>query len=330
MVLRLAYLSVFYALIPVFILILFYRLYVYQAPRYVFPFAQLFTKVGVGYRGFYRYTLFGLRATFLAGLLFLIARPQWVDENSRVNIKGVDIILALDVSGSMQLFDDLNDRRSRIEVAKQEAIHFVEKRLNDPIGIVIFAKDVLTRCPLTLDKIILKELIGSFELGMINHTETCLGTGLATAVSRLRSSKAKNKIIVLLTDGAPSPHERIDPSIAINLAKETGVKVYTVGIGNEKGGYINHPFFGVQQIAEQSLNVDLLEKIATTTGGKFFRANKPNDMRVIYDTIDKLEKTEYQTNIFHNYYEAFLSYIWWVVLLLLIELLLRFFVYRGV
>ncbi|MFA6526846.1 MAG: VWA domain-containing protein [Candidatus Babeliales bacterium] len=330
MILRLAYLTTLLYLAPIFLLVMVYRLYVYRSPCYVFPFAGRLAAAGATHGDFYKYILFMLRTSFLAGLLFLIARPQWVDENSRVNVKGVDIVLAIDVSGSMQIFDDLGDRRSRIDVAKQEAIRFIEKRLDDPIGIVIFAKDVLARCPLTLDKIILKELVGSFELGLIDESATSLGTGLATAVSRLRTSKAKSRIVILLTDGAPSPQERIDVSVAMNLAQQAGVKVYTVGIGNEKGGYVNHPFFGVQQVAEQSLNIGLLQKIADTTGGKFFRANKPGDMRTIYDTIDRLEKTDYETNVFHNYYEAFLSYIWWVVMLLVVELLLRFFVFRGV
>lgn len=330
MILRLAYLNVLYGFIPVFLLLIFYRLQGYRPARYLFPFADKLAAAGATHNGFYKYILFGLRTCFLAGLLFLIARPQWVDENSRVNVKGIDIVLAIDVSGSMQFFDDLNDRRQRIEVAKQEAIRFIEKRLDDPIGLVIFAKDALTRCPLTLDKIILKELVGSLELGLIDDSQTSLGTGLATAVSRLRTSKAKSRIIVLLTDGMPSPGERIDASVATSLAQQAGIKVYTIGIGNEKGCYINHPLVGVRQIAEQALNVELLQKIASTTGGKFFRANKPSDMRTIYDTIDKLEKTEYETNVFHNYYEAFLAYIWWIMLLLVIELLLRFFVFRGV
>lgn len=330
MILRLAYVNVLYVLVPVFCALLVYRLWFFRPPRYIFPFAGKLARDGAARNGFYKHILFFLRTCFLAGLLFLIARPQWVDENSRVNVKGVDIVLAIDVSGSMQLFDDLGDRRTRIEVAREEAIRFIEKRLDDPIGVVIFAKDVLTRCPLTLDKIILKELVGSLELGLIDENATSLGTGLATAVSRLRTSKAKSRIIVLLTDGAPTPPERIDVSVAMNLAQQAGIKVYTIGIGNEKGGYINHPFFGIRQVAEQSLNVGLLQKIADTTGGKFFKANKPSDMRTIYDTIDRLEKTEYETNIFHNYYEAFLSYIWWVVLLFVAELLLRFFVFRGV
>ena len=330
MILRLAYFNLLYGLIPIFLLVVIYRFYLYQSPRYMFPFASKLKAAGVTHNGFYKYILFALRTGFLAGLLFLITRPQWVDENSRINVKGVDIVLAIDVSGSMRAFDDLSDRRCRIDVAKQEAIRFIEKRLDDPIGIVIFAKDVLTRCPLTLDKIILKELVGSLELGIIDENATSLGTGLATAVGRLRTSKAKSRIIVLLTDGIPSPDEHIDASVAMSLAQRAGVKVYTVHIGNEKGCYINDPLFGVQRVAQQILNTDLLQKIASTTGGKFFRANKPSDMRTIYNTIDTLEKKEYETNIFHNYYEAFLTYTWWIVLLLAVELFLRFFVFRGV
>lgn len=329
MFLKFAYPELFFIFIPILLLGLAYRLVLYRAPRYMFPLAATLGASGVLKGTRYKHVLMGLRLLALSGLLLMIARPQWIDEQSFINVKGVDIVLAIDVSGSMQLFDDMHDRRSRIHVAKQEAINFIEKRTNDPISVVIFARDALSRSPLTLDKKFLKDIVGSLELGVIDPNGTFLGTGLATAVSRLKNSAAKSKIVILLTDGAPSVPEKVDPETAIELAKQFDVKVYTIGIGNQQGGFIEHPFFGIQR-AGADLNVALLQKIAQETKGRFFVANNPRDMRTIYDTIDQLERTEHKTDMFHNYYEAFLSFIWAILLLFGIELLLRFFVWRGV
>ena len=329
MFLRLAYADLLYVLIPIFLLFFIYRIKFFKSPRYVYPLTESLAQHHLTQKIYHKKIFFVLRLLALLGLALLVCRPQWVDEKSNININGVNIVLAIDVSGSMQLFDDPKDRRMRIEVAKAEAIRFIEKRHDDPIGIVIFGKDALSRCPLTLDKLILKQIVGSLELGIIDPSGTWLGTGLATAINRLRHSKAKSKVLVLLTDGEPTPPEKIDPDTAITMAQQFGIKVYTIGVGNEQGGYIEHPLWGVQQVQER-LNVPLLEKIAQKTGGKFFRANKPADMRTIYDTINTLEKTEYQTNLFAHYYEAFLTFIWLIFVLLGVELLLRIFIWPGI
>jgi len=325
--LRFAYYHILYIAVPIFVLVLLYRLRFYKTPIYLYALADFFKKKHVTKKSNHKKVFFALRAISLFMLMFLVARPQWVDSKSKMNVEGVDIVLAVDVSGSMQVFDDQHDRRSRMQVAKDEAIRFIEKRTDDPIGVVIFAKDAISSCPLTLDKHILKEVVGKLEIGYINPDGTSLGTGLATAVNRLRKSKAKSKIIVLLTDGEPTP-EKIDPEIATTLAKEFGIKVYTIGIGNPKGGFIKHPLFGIQRVGF-SINVPLLKKIAQQTGGKFFRASNPAQLRQIYDTIDRLEKTEYQTDIFNRFYEAFLSFIWIFLLLFGLELVFRFWLWRG-
>jgi Ca-activated chloride channel family protein len=305
-----------------------YRIKFYKSPVYAYSLGDFFKQKRLTRKIGYKKIFFLLRSFTLCGLIFLIARPQWVDSKSKVHVEGVDIVLAIDVSGSMQVFDDVKDTRPRIQVARDEAIRFTNKRTDDPIGVVAFAKDALSICPLTLDKNILKESISKLELGYIDPNGTSLGTGLATAINRLRKSKAKSKIIILLTDGEPTP-EKIDPDTAIELAKEFGIKVYTVGIGNERGGFVKHPFFGMQQVGFK-IDVALLKKIAQETGGMFFRANNPAQMRMIYDKIDALEKTEYQTDIFNRYYEAFLSFIWIVFLLLGMELFLKFWLWRGI
>ncbi|MFH1461547.1 MAG: VWA domain-containing protein [bacterium] len=327
-ILRFAYSFLFYFFVPLFILLVLYKLKFYKSIIYKYSLLNFFKKNNLIKLSNHKKILFFIRLMILALLLILIARPQWVDTKSKINVEGVDIVLALDVSGSMQLFDDLKDRRSRIDVAKAEAIRFIEKRIDDPIGIVVFAKDTISLCPLTVDKKILKEIIFGLNLGFINPEGTSLGTGLATAVNRLRTSNAKSKIIILLTDGIPTPGEKINPGKAIELCLQYDIKVYTIGIGNEDGGFIQHSFLGVQQVGE-NLDISLLKKIANSTGGKFFRANNPAQMRDIYDQIDRLEKTERETEVFHNYYEAFLSFIWFLLLLLGLEFLLRLTIWRG-
>lgn len=329
MFLRLAYFQLIYVLIPIFILAILYRLKFYQSPVYKYPAIRIFLGSNFIRSNFFKKILMILRITTLAGLLFLIMRPQWVDERSKVNVEGVDIVLAIDVSGSMEYIDDLSERKPRIDVAKAEAIRFIEKRPNDPIGIVMFGMEAISRCPLTLDKVILKEIVGSIQIGEIDQRGTWLGTGLATAINRLRNSKSKSKVVIMLTDGAPTPPERIEPDVAVEMAKQFNIKIYTIGIGNEKGCFVNHPIFGWQQIPEYSLNVKLLRDIAQKTGGKFFKAGNSKEMRLAYDTIDKLEKTKIESELFHNFYEAFLTFIWIILALLGIEFLLRFLIWRG-
>lgn len=330
MVLRLAYPHMFYILGPILLLCAVYRLFFYKYPTYLFSLTEVFAREKFGIIIPYRKIISILRFISLCLLLFLVCRPWWVDENSRINVEGIDIVIALDVSQSMFVFDDLKDRRPRIKVAKDEAIRFIEKRIDDPIGLVLFGKEAVSRCPLTLDKTMLKEIVGGIEINeIINGTETWLGTGLATAINRLRSSKAKSKVIILLTDGEPTGTEKIDPNLAITLAQQFGVKVYTIGIGNPNGAYIQDPLFGVQQV-RMNLNTDLLQNIAQKTGGQFFRASNPSDMRQIYNTIDALEKTEYESTYYHRYYEAFLWFIWFLLFLIGFELMLRLFLWRGI
>ena len=326
--LRFAYFQTFYFFIPLFLIAFLYRLKFYKFATYSYSLANSFHKEKLTFTSNHKKVLFLLRSFSLVFLIFLIGRPQWVDSRSKINVEGIDTILAMDISGSMRIFDDLNDQRTRIKAAKDEAIRFIEKRTDDPIGIVIFAKDALSRCPLTLDKHILKEVVGELEIGYIDPDGTALGTGLATAVNRLRKSKSKSKIIILLTDGQPTP-EKIEPDTAIELAKQFGIKVYTIGIGNEKGGYLKHPLYGVTR-AQNSVDHTLLKKIAQETGGQSFKANNPREMKQIYDKIDQLEKTEYQTDIFHRYYEAFLNFIWFFILILGLELFLKLYRWWGI
>lgn len=267
-----------------------------------------------------------MRTSALALLMFLMARPQIVDADSTVHVEGIDIILALDFSNSMQLFDDLNDRRSRIDVAKTEAISFLEKRDNDQIGIVIFGQDAVTRCPLTLDKLLLKKIISELQLGVINPDGTVIAKGIVTALNRLKNSHAKTKIIILLTDGDPTPELDIPMSEALSVAKQLGVKIYTIGIGGEHGGLLQDPIFGVRAVGFR-MNKELLDVIARETGGMAFEAKKPEDLARIYSTIDQLEKSEYETTMYTNYYDIFVPFLSVATLLLVAELIMSTFVW---
>ena len=262
----------------------------------------------------------------LVGLALLIARPQLIDKRSQVNVEGIDIVLALDVSGSMQCFDDIHDRRMRIDIAKEEAIKFVEKRENDPMGLIIFGNEALSRCPLTLDKKMLETIIKDTQLGIISPDGTLLIRGLIMAISRLKKSKAKSKIVVALTDGLPSEGDS-DFRIAIELAKKYEIKLYMIGIGGE-GGYINHPFFGVQQ-TQSGIDMRLLTMLAQQTGGRAFEARRPEDLAHIYDTIDQLEKTHYETEMYQKKYDIFMVFLWWLCALFCLELFLSCYLWRG-
>jgi Ca-activated chloride channel family protein len=264
---------------------------------------------------------FLIRTTSLILMAILIGKPQFVDLKSKITVEGIDIVLALDVSGSMNCFDDQNDRRSRLEVAKAEALNFIEKRQNDAIGLVIFGRYAIARCPLTLDKNILNDIISKLEIGQPSQDmaqATMLSQGLVTSVRRLQASKSKSKIIVLLTDGEPSPGD-LDPKDALQIAKEIGVKIYTIGIGGDEGGFNTDPVFGAYRV-RAPLNKELLKKIAKETGGQFFEAKKPKDLKTIYETIDKLEKKSYETEIYNKYHDYFMPILWWIISLTCIEL----------
>jgi Ca-activated chloride channel homolog len=268
-----------------------------------------------------------LRILVLGILVFLIPKPQLVDNRSNIIVDGIDIMLVLDVSGSMQFQDYADDQRSRLQVAKDEALRFVNKRINDAIGLVIFGKDALSRVPLTLDKKIINTLISTLEIGIIDPDGTVLSTAIVTAANRLKNSKAKSKVMILLTDGAPSENDT-DPSLAIELAQKMGIKIYTVGIGSDEEQFIMHPFYGL--IPKPKINKLLLTKIAQETGGKFFLARNSKDMRMIYDTIDSLEKTTHETSLFNKYYDIFIPFVWAIIFLLLAELLLSTTIWFGI
>jgi Ca-activated chloride channel homolog len=327
---RFAYPLVLYIGIPLWIIFIIFKLKFHRIPLYSYPMVSLMYDKDCVISSFHKYVLFFLRALSLLFLVLLMARPQWVDSRSVTNVDGVDIMLTLDVSGSMQFFDDISDKRMRIDVEKKEASRFIEKRTDDQIGITIFAADAIALCPLTLDKTILQSIVREIHLGFINQQATALATGLSLALTKLRQSKAKSKIVILLTDGKPTPEvEKVPLETAIDIAKKLNIKVYTIGIGNKDGGYFQNPWGEVVMIKD-SVDEDLLQRIADETGGKFFRAYNPKAMASAYDEIDKLEKTKIESNLFSRAYEAVGIFIFVILFLLFFEIFLRLFVWRGI
>jgi Ca-activated chloride channel family protein len=299
------------------------RYFWYKPTVYIFPLVHFIKKQKLQASTLCSVFFFWIRFVALILMAILLGKPQFVDSRSKVNVEGIDIVLALDMSGSMCCMDDLKDQRTRLQVAKQEALNFVEQRKNDAIGLVLFGRYALTRCPLTVDKSILKTLIADLELGQPSEDmsqATMLSQGLITAVRRLQSSKAKSKVVILLTDGAPSPGD-INPVDAIQVAKDLGVKVYTIGVGGDEGGFVQDAIFGWQQ-TRAPLNKELLQKIAEQTGGQFFQAQKPKDLKRIYEIIDRLEKQSYETQVYARYHDYFMPILWLVIWLILIELVM--------
>lgn len=297
-------------------LALFYRIYYHKKPTYLFPLTHCLVKQQNKINRSLLQNI--IRMMVLVGLVLLIARPQRVDEQSKVMVEGIDIMLVLDVSLSMQCFDDLKNEKSRLSIAQEEGVNFIKKRDNDPIGIVLFGNQAISRCPATLDKNVLEDIIKNYQLGELDGTGTVLTQGIVTALNRLRKSEAKTKIIIMLTDGMPSEND-LPPEYAISLAKKYGVKIYTIGIGGAQGGFVRHPQTGSIVRAGTGLNERLLQVIAQETGGRAFLATNQKDLQSIYDTIDALEKKEYETDVYKKYYDIFMPFLWILFILMIAE-----------
>lgn len=309
------------------LLLAIWRWFYYKEPIYIFSSFKPLANIEKS-KNWHHKLFFLIRLFAILFLVFAIAGFRIPDERTKIPVQGVDIMLVIDVSGSMNFFDDINDQRTRFEVAKAEALRFINLRDNDPIGIVFFASVAISRVPLTLDKTMLANILNDIKLGTINPNATVLSKGILVGLNKIKNSKAKSKILIVLTDGEPTTYLDVDPKIPIELAKKLGVKIYTIGIGSEQGGYFNHPFYGLIQ-TRTPLNVSLLEEFAKTTGGQFFRAEKPEDLKRIYDTIDKLEKTEYEIPLYGKYYEFFMIFLWLSFLFLIIEIILSTFVWLS-
>lgn len=273
----------------------------------------------------FRHLPFVLRLLAIIFIIAAIARPQTMFEEQNAEGEGVDIVLCIDVSGSMTA-QDLTP--NRLEAAKNVAIDFVNKRLTDRIAVVIFSGESFTQCPLTTDHAVLISAIENIRNGLLEDG-TAIGSGLGTSVDRLRTSKSKSKVVILLTDGENNGG-LIDPQTAKEIAKAFQIKVYTIGVGTD--GYapqpVNTPLGVVMQQGKVSIDEKLLKQIASETGGKYFRAKDNAGLSGIYDEINSLEKSKVEISTRTRYTEKFFPFVIAALALLFLEMLLKFTVFR--
>ena len=273
--------------------------------------------------------LYGLRLLAISALIIALARPRNVEVSKKTKTtRGIDIVMAIDVSASM-LAKDL--KPNRLEALKSVATKFVNKRPNDRIGIVVYAGESYTQTPITSDKTIVKNTIRKIKWGQINDG-TAIGMGLGSAVNRLKDSKAKSKVIILLTDGVNNTGF-VDPKTATELAKELNIKVYTIGLGTNGTALfpVAKDLYGklIFRNAPVEIDENLLKYIANETGGKYFRATGNKKLELIYDEINKLEKTKIEEFKYYNYEEKYRPLVILAGILILLEMLLKMTVYRS-
>lgn len=274
-----------------------------------------------------RHVPFVLRMAAVAVLIIILARPQSTNSWQNTSTEGIDIVMAMDISSSM-LAQDL--KPNRLEASKDVAVSFINGRPNDNIGLVVFAAESFTQCPLTTDHTVLLNLFKDIQPGIIQDG-TAIGLGLANAVSRIKDSQARSKVIILLTDGVNNAGE-IAPVTAAEIAKTFGIRVYAIGVGTR--GKAPFPFqtaFGIQY---QDVDVDIdeptLKQIAATTGGQYFRATDNASLKEIYSEIDKMEKTKISVQQYSKKQEEYKNWALLLFALLLVEILLRNTLLRNI
>ncbi len=262
-----------------------------------------------------------LRLISLAALIIALARPQKALSEKEVTTEGIDIVLSLDISGSMLARDFQPDR---LGAAKEVAKNFIDGRPTDRIGLVVFAGESFTQCPITTDHSVLTTLFDEVKSGLIEDG-TAIGMGLATSINRLKDSEAKSKVTILMTDGVNNAGY-VDPVTAIELAKSEGVRVYTIGVGTK--GTAPYPYkdaFGRTRYQNMQVQIDedLLNQIATETGGQYFRATNKEKLKNIYDEIDQLEKSKINVSSYERKSEHFYWFAFFSICALFLELLLK-------
>lgn len=263
----------------------------------------------------------------LTVILFTVAmsRPQEGKSTSEIISEGINTVLSIDTSGSMAAVDlEINgDRVTRLEVVKKVVTDFVTKRINDPTGLIVFGTEAFTQCPLTLDTNILTQFINSLEIGMAGDS-TAIGNSIGLAVNRLKDINSKSKVIILLTDGSNTAG-KVNPDKAAEIAAGYGIKIYTVGVGTTgRIPFVQDSILGPQIVYGQAdLDEKTLQMIAFKTGGKYYRARKFEELKQIYDDIDKLEKSQIKVKNYMEYKELFLWFLIPGLFLLFIEIILR-------
>jgi Ca-activated chloride channel family protein len=263
----------------------------------------------------------------LSGLIFALARPQKIYNEVKNYAEGIDIMLVMDLSGSMLARDFDPDR---LEVSKKTAIEFIDKRTFDRIGLIIFSGEALTKCPLTTDHNILKDIITELRCGILEDG-TAIGMGLAAGVNRLKNSTSKSKVLILLTDGENNAGY-ISPEVAAKLAQDFKIKLYTIGVGSN--GFANMPTARdaigniIFEFKEVKIDEKLLQEMANQTGGKYFRATSKDKLTSIYEEIDKLEKSKNEVITSLKYQELFYKFIYFSIAFLFFNFIIKYFILR--
>lgn len=278
-----------------------------KTPSISFSNTELFDGLAGNWRGKVRWLPFALFQIGAALLIVALARPQLENVTVERKAEGIDIMLCLDISSSM-LAEDL--KPNRFDAAKQVATEFIDKRISDRIGLVIFARQSFTACPPTLDYRLLKELLNNVEMGVVDDG-TAIGMGIATSINRLKDSEAKSKIIIVLTDGQNNSGE-IDPSTAADLAVSYGIKIYAIGAGTKgMAPYpVQDPIFGKRyQNVKVDIDEEMMTQVANITGGRYFRATDTQSLLDIYNTIDELEKTKVDELIYSDFEDRYNRYL---------------------
>jgi Ca-activated chloride channel family protein len=316
-----------YALIVIPAMVAFYLLKQQKVTASVrMPGLQPFAHTGTTFRHYLRHILFALRVIAIALLIIVLARPQRTDRYQDVSTEGIDIVLTQDISGSMLARDFKPDR---LDAAKNIATEFISGRPYDRIGLVVFSGESFTQCPITTDHAVLINLLREIQSGMIEDG-TAIGMGLATAVNRIKDSKAKSKVIILLTDGVNNRGE-IAPATAADIAKTFGIRVYTIGVGTQ--GTAPYPVqtpYGIQyQDMPVEIDEGILQEIAQKTGGKYFRATDNDKLTQVYKEIDKLEKSKIDVKQFSRKEEKYLIPAVIAFFLLLFEIAARNTIFKN-
>jgi Ca-activated chloride channel family protein len=306
--------------------------YIWRAVKGATPALQVsslaaFSKTGKGWKHYFQHVPFTLRTIAIALLIIAIARPRSSNEFSKSDTEGIDIVFALDISGSMLARDFKPDR---INAAKDIAIQFIAQRPYDRMGIVIFAGESFTQCPLTTDRATLINMMKEVETGLIEDG-TAIGNGLATAVARIKDSDARSRVIILLTDGVNNRGE-IAPLMAAEIAKTYGIRVYTIGVG--ANGTAPYPFPAERGIIIQQVPVEidenLLRQIAGITAGRYFRATDNTKLIEIYNEINQMEKAKITVDSLSIYKEEFMPIALAALAVFLLELFLRLVVLKRI
>jgi len=280
------------------------------------------------FRVWMRHILVFLRMAVIILLIVVLARPQSSNQWEQVTTEGIDIVMCLDVSGSMRAMDF---KPNRLEASKNVGIEFVNARQNDRFGLVVFAGESFTQCPMTTDRAVVINFMNEIDFGVIEDG-TAIGMGLATAVNRIKDSKAKSKVIILLTDGVNNRGD-VGPVTAAELAEGFGIRVYTIGIGSQ--GTAPMPvqdMFGrtITQNMPVEIDEEVLQEIATTTNATYFRATDNNKLREIYKEIDQMEKTRLDVKQFSKKKEEYFPFLLAALLILLTEIMLRYTLFRTI